>query len=125
MDKPEEELIFVYNAKSDLGSLVKDTVHKVLRPSTFPCNLAAVTFGPLGMKSSWKNLVENFPVPTTFLYKNEFKEKFDKPDAEFPCAYLKEDGELKQFMSPNLFSGVDSVEELKNMVYQQMIEFDL
>jgi hypothetical protein len=125
MDESDKELIFIYNAKSDLGSLVKDTVHKVIRPSTFPCNLAAVTFGPLGMKSSWKKLVENFPVPTRFLYKDEFKEKFEKPDVEFPCAYLKENGDLRQFMSSNLFSGVDSVEELKNVVYQQMIEFDL
>lgn len=125
MNETDKELIFVYNAESDIGSLVKDTVHKVVRPSTFPCNLAAVTYGPLGMKKSWKETVENLPISARFLYKDEFKENFDIEDAEFPCAYLNEDGEMKLFMNQGLMNSVDTVEELKNVLYQQMIEFDL
>ena len=125
MNETDKELIFVYNAESDIGSLVKDTVHKVIRPSTFPCNLAAVTYGPLGMKKSWKKTVENLPISARFLYKDEFKDNFDIEDAEFPCAYLNEDGEMKLFMNQGLMNSVDTVEELKNVLYQQMIEFDL
>lgn len=125
MNETETELIFVYNAESDLTSLVKDTLHKVLRPSTHQCNLAAVTFGPLGMKNSWKELIEKFPIPIKFLYKDQFKEMYDKKDADFPCALLKQNGDLNVFMSQDLMNSIDSVEELKNVVYQQMIAFGL
>ena len=52
----ERELILVYNADSDLFSLIKDALHKILSPSTYQCNLCSLTFGMIGMRDEWKAL---------------------------------------------------------------------
>ncbi len=44
-------LIFVYNANSDLFSTVTDFAHKILSPSTYQCQLCALTYGNFSKKA--------------------------------------------------------------------------
>ncbi|WP_232221892.1 hypothetical protein [Methanococcoides burtonii] len=44
-------LIFVYNADSGLINEMKDYVHKIVSPSTYECNLCAITYGNTGIKN--------------------------------------------------------------------------
>ena len=61
-----QKLIFVYNADSGFLNTLGDFAHKIVRPSTYPCNLCAVTFGNLGMKMEWKKFVNSLDVNLTF-----------------------------------------------------------
>jgi hypothetical protein len=64
--KPQQ-LIFVYNANSDLFSTITDFAHKILSPSTYDCHLCALTYGNFSEKKEWKAFIENFPVNAIFL----------------------------------------------------------
>ena len=53
----EKKLVFVYNADSGAISLVKDFWKKILRPSSYECNLCMQTFGAFSMKKDWKKIL--------------------------------------------------------------------
>ena len=97
-EEKEEEadvrLLFVYNADSGIVNSLKDLLHKNFSPSTYQCNLCALTFGNLGMKAPWKEFVDNLGISVKFLHKDEFKSKYTWEKAEFPCAYIFKDSEL-------------------------------
>ena len=72
----EQELIFVYNANSDLFSTVTDFAHKLLSPSTYNCNLCALTYGNFTIKQEWKSFIEELAIKTVFLHKDEFEKQY-------------------------------------------------
>jgi hypothetical protein len=123
--EPDKELIFIYNADSGLSSGLKDYFHKAFRPSTYQCNLCAVTYGPLGQKRSWTNFTENLKIPVRFLHKDEFKEEFNKADAKFPSAYLNDNNGLKLIIAKEEMENVEEIVELKDLVYLKLAEFNI
>ncbi|MFX0188141.1 MAG: hypothetical protein ACFE8A_10435 [Candidatus Hodarchaeota archaeon] len=127
----ENKLIFVYNATSGVITGIKDYFHKAFKPSTYQCNLCAVTYGTFGMKKEWKNFVKdkdvvplkNNNVSFEFLHKDEFKEKYNMKDAKFPSAYMITDSGLELFISQDVMNNVKSIEELKELVTNKLKKF--
>ena len=76
------QLLFVYNASSNLFSTVTDFAHKILSPSTYQCRLCALTYGNFSIKQEWKSFIESLPVKAVFLYKDEFEKEFK---SQVPC----------------------------------------
>lgn len=89
------KLIFVYNADSGILNAVKDAVHKTFKPQTYGCNLCAVTFGPVFMKSEWRRFIENLPVPVEFLHRDEFTEQYGADGRAFPAVFALERADAK------------------------------
>ena len=128
----EKRLVFIYNADSGVMNTVKDWWHKLLRPKTYECNLCVQTFGALGMKKDWKSFIENLNVPVNFLkkdkfsleflHRDEFKEKYDIPDAKFPSAYIQSESEFKLFISQEEMNSVKSLDNLMELVNHKIEE---
>ncbi len=112
------KLIFVYNAESGILNTIVDMAHKIVRPSTYPCNLCAVTFGNLGMKMAWKRFVNSLDVDVEFLHKDEFKEKYRR-DGKFPSAYIEEN-DLQIFISQTEMNAVKNLHELMDLVKDKL-----
>ena len=72
-DNRKKKVIFVYN--SGAVSVVKDFWKKILRPSSYECNLCLQTFSLFSMKKSWKSFIQNLEIETEFLHRDEFEEK--------------------------------------------------
>ena len=88
----EKKLLFVYNADSGVINLVKDFWKKLLRPSSYECNLCMQTFGAFTMKKDWKSFIKNLNIDTDFLHRDEFEKKYHIKDANYPSAYILENG---------------------------------
>ena len=116
----EQKLIFVYNANSGLFSSLTDTVHKMVSPSTYKCNLCAITYGALDMKQEWRKFIENFPHEVEFLHKNEMKKypKFKK--IELPAVLLKKRSKTEQLVKAEEINGCKTIKELKNLVNKKL-----
>ena len=74
-------LIFVYNADSGLGNAMLDSMHKIVSPQTYDCQLCALTFGVFTEKEQWKNFRETSEISMEFLHKDEItsdKKKLQK-----------------------------------------------
>lgn len=72
------ELIFVYNAGSGILNMLKDAVHKLVRPESYPCSLCALTYGAVSEKSVWRRFCRNDGRNMRFLHKDEFESEFDE-----------------------------------------------
>ena len=88
-DDKEKKLIFIYNATSGTLTGIKDYFHKAFKPSTYGCQLCAVTYGAFGMKNDWKKFIKDMDVPVNFLKKDKFKFEFLHRD-EFHEKYKTE-----------------------------------
>ena len=115
-------VIFVYNADSGLISTVKDYFHKIVKPSTYQCNLCALTFDNLGMKNGWKSFVDDLEPEIVFLHKDEFLEKFNMKDAKFPSAFVKSGSKLSLLISQAEIDNTKSLDELIKLVTDKVNE---
>ncbi len=120
-----EHLIFVFNADSDTISTIKDFFHKMVKPSTYSCNLCAVSYGRFGMKKEWTEYVSDLEekVDVKFFHKDEFQESYSLPDAKYPCAYFLKNNTIKLFISQEEMNTLNTVEELKSLVDEKLPKF--
>lgn len=82
------ELVFVYNADATLAAAASDFATRLFAPEKYACNLCMVTYGPLTMKSPWKEFLETFPHKKTFLHRDEFKERYPaRTDTPLPVIF--------------------------------------
>lgn len=122
-EEKKECLVFVFNADSGAINSVKDFFHKMVKPSTYDCNLCAVTFGNFGMKKEWAQYVSSLEdeVNIEFLHRDEFEEYYPNViDAKYPSAYIERPNGLELFISQEEMNSVESVKELKDMVNNRL-----
>ncbi|MFW9825560.1 MAG: hypothetical protein ACFFE4_21640 [Candidatus Thorarchaeota archaeon] len=115
-----KKLVFVYNADSGVVNIVKDFWHKLLRPSTYQCNLCTQTFSPFGMKKDWKRFINNLDIESEFLHKDEFEEKYQVSDAQYPSAYLKNGVSIDLLINQEEMNGVKSLDEMEALVISKL-----
>lgn len=122
------ELIFVYNASSDLFSAVTDFAHKVISPSTYQCYLCTLTYGTFTMEREWKSFLRSLPVKTRFLYKDKFAAKYNRQEP-LPAVFISANGDIRQLITKTEIENCRSIEELKTAVttklHQHLPAFDL
>jgi len=109
-------LLFVYNAKSDYWSKKIDFAHKIISPSTYNCDLCALTHGNFGETEIWKKFRETSGYEMKFIYKDEFQKLYPKTEADFPIVFKNEDNNLSVFIDKNTFSTIKTIEELITIV---------
>lgn len=116
----DRKLIFIYNADSGTINLVKDFWKKILRPSSYQCNLCMQTFGAFSVKKDWKSFIKNLSIDAEFLHKDEFEEKYKKNDAKYPSTYIFEDGNLNLLISQEEMNSVKSLDEMEALVLSKI-----
>ena len=95
-DFDDSRVIFIYNAQSGPFSALSDYVHKIVSPETYACQLCAITYGNLGMRSSWAGYVKALPAKVIFTYKDKLiAEPPVMRNAELPSAFVIRDNEIK------------------------------
>ncbi len=112
----EKKLVFIYNADSGVINLVKDFWKKILRPSSYQCNLCMQTFGAFGMKKDWKKFINNLKIDVEFLHKDEFEKDYEITGANYPSAYIETENGLELFISQDEMNAVKTIDELKEIV---------
>jgi len=116
----DKKLVFVYNADSGVVNIVKDFWHKLLRPSTYQCNLCAQTFSTFGMKKDWKKFINNLDIEAEFLHKDEFEDKYEISDATYPSAYLKNGNTFDLLINQEEMNGIKSLDEMEALIVSKL-----
>ena len=120
MKNSKSEIIFVYNAKGDIFSSVADTIHKIVSPKTYQCNLCAITYGIATMKTDWKTFIDNLPIEVEFLHKDEFQNKYPNEKIQFPVALIKNQNKIKTLISSVEINKCNSIDDLKKLVNEKI-----
>ena len=120
MDK-NSGLVFVYNADRGLFNMMADISHKVLSPSTYPCNLCALTHGAFSMRKEWRDFLAKIKPPLTFLHRDEFRKEFKLED-DLPAIYIKDlrTEELRPFIDATTLKTLTGLEDLKHMISDKL-----
>jgi len=109
------KLHFVYNANSGFLDKILDGAHKIVSPSTYDCNLCAITFGKFTEDALWKSFREHADLEMNFIYKDEFEKAFASkwlPKFEFPIILSESNTQLEVFVSTPDLNALSTSEEL-------------
>ena len=110
-----QKLIFIYNANSGTVNAVLDSMHKVLSPSTYNCNLCDITFGLVGEKGVWRDFRDSFPLAMEFLHKDEFEKEYGSKFGhkfDYPIVLCAVEEELQVLVNTPELNLLKSAEEL-------------
>lgn len=110
------KLIFVYNAEAGLLRGLMDSVHKTLSPSTYPCDLCAITYGAFTMDKDWRRWIKALPMPTHFYHRADFKAAWPDVTVSLPVIMLEQNSVLTTIVAANEFSKAKTVNDLVAML---------
>ena len=105
------KLVFVYNANTDPVSALTDYAHKVFSPSTYKCDLCALTHHNLGQRSAWKSFKKSTGVEMEFWYIRQFEKEFGI-SPEYPVVFESRNGELLSVLDKYSLAKFENVQEL-------------
>lgn len=89
----QAQLLFVYNADSDLFNTLADAAHKILSPDTYRCNLCKVTHGWFTERTQWRDFVQSLDAECRFLHRDEFHQLFPSlRTTALPAVFRIDDG---------------------------------
>jgi hypothetical protein len=120
MDK-NSGLVFVYNADRGFFNLIADISHKMLSPTTYPCNLCALTHGAFSMRKEWRDFLAKIKPPLTFMHRDEFRKEFKLED-DLPAIYIQDlrTEELRPFIDAPTLKALTGLEDLKQMINNKL-----
>jgi hypothetical protein len=102
-------LIFVYAVDGGLTTTLRDYVHKLIAPRSYPCRLCGLTYGPLGESRAWSGFRETLPVSTEFLHRDEFRRAYPLAQYPLPAVLI-----ARATGGPELFISADEIDRCAN-----------
>ena len=125
MKSSEIELILVYNADSGFFNIIKDALHKTVSPSTYQCNLCALTYGSVRMKDEWKTFIAKLEIPTEFLHRDEFLRRLKThphivKDVKFPSVFLNKEGKISLLITHDEINKCKTLTDLMNLITEKL-----
>lgn len=118
----KQKLLFVYNADSGIINTVKDYFHKIVKLSTYQCNLCSLTFNNLGMINTWKEFINDLELDVEFLHKDEFENKYHLKNVQFPAGFLRKGSDIKPLISDNEINKCKTLDDLMALVSNKINE---
>lgn len=120
-----KELILVYNANSGFFNTIRDGLHKVLSPSTYQCNLCALTYSTLKMKDEWRVFISRLKIPSKFLHRDEFLRMLETHphniiDIEFPAVFLRAEEKVSLLITSEEIARCKTLKDLMNLITKSL-----
>ena len=115
----ESELIFIYNAKSGIVNEFLDFAHKIVSPSTYNCNLCAISYGNFTMKKKWSDYISSLPVRSTFTYKDKVSE-YGYDNIKLPSIIFQDKSKSKVIISSEEINKLKKIDQLINILSDRL-----
>jgi len=114
MNHAAARLILVYNADAGLLNALKDMVHKIVAPASYPCSLCALTYGWVAMRGRWRRFLASLPQAKVFHHRDDFARAFPGLSPALPAILIAE-GEA----APHVLVGaaeLDAMPDLASLI---------
>ncbi len=115
----EIELIFIYNAKSGIVNEFLDFAHKIVSPSTYNCNLCAISYGNFTMKKKWSDFITSLPVRSTFTYKDKVSE-YGYDNIKLPSIIFQDKSKSEVIISSEEINKLKKIDHLINILSDRL-----
>lgn len=116
-----KKIIFVYNADSGLFNTVTDIAHKIFSPSTYECQLCAITHSAFSMREEWKTFLQSIHHEMEFLHRDEWKQQHQDKADDLPAVYYG-DETVSLLLSSKEINQCQTLEELKQLIKDRLPE---
>ena len=119
------KLVLVYNANSGKANILLDVAHKLLRPSTYACNLCKLTHSTFTEHRKWRDFKNESLHDLEFLHKDEFKKEYASKFGykfEFPIVLIENQGNLEVLISSEELNQLPSTQELIKLLKSRIDE---
>ncbi len=116
-----KKLIFVYNADSGLFNTVTDIAHKLFSPSTYECQLCAITHSAFSMREEWKTFLQSIQHEMEFLHRDEWKKLHQEQADELPAVYYG-DETVTLLINSKEINQCETIEQLKQLIRDRLPE---
>lgn len=114
-------LVLVYNAEEGLLAGVMDSVHKLVSPSTYPCQLCAVTYGLTSMKREWRAFLDGLGMDVLFHHRPDFRRAFPAAaDWPLPLVAIELDGKLAPLVTADDFAQIPDLPTLIRVMRERL-----
>ena len=113
-------LILVYNADSGFLNAIADFVHKNVSPSTYQCNLCALTYDNRGMKGEWKDFIDDIDLDIQFLHRDELYEKYGLESVDLPAGFIKMGSNMELLIPSYEINGCSTLDELEELIRNKL-----
>jgi hypothetical protein len=97
-----------------------DMAHKIFSPSTYSCNLCAITHSTFHMRREWKDYLESLKVPMRFLHRDEFIEAYGETSHAFPAIFVESPETMKIFISAMDINACKTMDDLKQLIQKRL-----
>jgi len=84
-------------------------------PKTYPCNLCALTYGPVSERAAWSKLKADLPLRSRFLHRDEFRREYSR-EAEFPAVFIDRGDRVEPLISKVEIDRCEGLEALIELV---------
>jgi hypothetical protein len=113
-------LVFVYNADSGLFNAMTDAAHKIFSPSTYACNLCALTHSAFGMRKDWKQFLHSLGRPLEFLHADELKKLNGVSEIALPAVFSRVGDRLELLVDAEAINRCRTLEDLEGLIEKRM-----
>lgn len=117
-----KELLFVYNADAGLVNAMVDSVHKMISPGTYQCQLCTITHGLVGMRKGWRQALERFDLPSRFLHRDEFRKAYPERHFTSPSVWLINGTEWRLLLGATDWDKIQSITDLQSVLTSLLTE---
>jgi hypothetical protein len=115
---PNQNLVFVYNAKSGGINAVLDYVHKMVSPETYDCNLCKLTYDNFGQIKKWNDFLTSSNISANYYYKDHLIQIGMDPKMDLPAVFLNDKSLLLGPREINSFKTLEElIESIKIKIY--------
>ncbi len=105
-------ILFVYNADAGVFNAISDSIHKVMSPDTYECQLCKITYGMTSMQKEWRQFLDGLVAKKTFLHRNEFQKQYPDIPSNLPAIFTEEAGQLYPFLNADEINQCEDLDAL-------------
>jgi hypothetical protein len=117
----QRRLVIVYNAEAGIVAGVMDSVHKLVSPATYPCQLCAVTYGLATMKREWRAFLDGLGMELVFHHRPDFRAAYpETADWPLPLVAVEQDGALTPLVDADDFRAIPDLASLIRVVRERL-----
>lgn len=114
------KLVFVYNAEAGLVHGFMDSIHKIVSPSTYACDLCAITYGLTAMNPKWRTWLSELDVPTEFFHRTDFRKAWPDARIALPAILLEGGHSLTPVIDADSFADIKDVDRLISVLEDRL-----
>lgn len=114
------KLIFVYNAEAGIAAGIMDSIHKLVSPATYTCDLCAITYGLTRMDPKWKAWLKAQPFDAVFHHRADFFAAYPAVTVTLPAILTGRKGRIDTLVAAGDFKQAPSVDALIALIEQRL-----